>query len=54
MLRRRLVDDARRHNLNIGVYTIDTPAQLLRMQRYGVDMVFTNHPEIILPCLANV
>jgi hypothetical protein len=26
----------------------------LRMQRYGVDMVFTNHPEIILPCLANV
>jgi glycerophosphoryl diester phosphodiesterase len=54
MLRRRLVDDARRHNLNIGVYAVDTPAQLLRMQRYGVDMVFTNHPEILLPCLANV
>jgi len=53
MLRRRLVDDVRRHNLTIGVYCVDTPAQLSRVQRYGVDMVFTNHPEIILPCLAN-
>jgi len=53
MLRRRLVEDARRHNLHIGVYCVDTQAQLLRVQRYGVDMVFTNHPEIILPCLAN-
>jgi glycerophosphoryl diester phosphodiesterase len=53
MIRYRMVEDVRRHDLDIGVYTVDTPAQLVRTQRYGVNLVFTNHPEIILPCLTN-
>jgi glycerophosphoryl diester phosphodiesterase len=52
LVRHRMVGDARRHGLQVGVYVVDTPAQLLRVRRYGVDMVFTNYPEIILPCLA--
>lgn len=53
MIRHRMVDDVRRYGLSIGVYTVDTPAQLARAQRYDVDLVFTNHPEIILPCLTH-
>ena len=51
VVRRRMIDDAHRHNLSVGVYVVDTADVLARMQRFGVDMVFTNHPEIILPCL---
>jgi glycerophosphoryl diester phosphodiesterase len=52
IIRHRLVDDAHRHGISIGVYCVDTPAQLAKLQRYGVDMIFTNYPETILPCLA--
>ncbi len=51
VVRRRMIDDAHRHNLSVGVYSVDSADVLTRMQRFGVDMVFTNHPEIILPCL---
>jgi glycerophosphoryl diester phosphodiesterase len=47
MLRHRTVDDAHAHDLLVGVYTINTRAQLARAQRYGVDLVFTNFPEKI-------
>lgn len=51
-IRRRIVDDARNHGMSTGVYCIDTRAQLARVSRYGVDMVFTNHPEKVLTWLA--
>ncbi len=51
IIRHRMVDDAHLHGISIGVYCVDTPAQLAKLQRYGVDMIFTNHPETILPCL---
>jgi glycerophosphoryl diester phosphodiesterase len=53
MLRHQLVADAKAHGLIVGVYTIDTRAQLARASRYGVDLVFTNHPEKIRPWLSN-
>jgi glycerophosphoryl diester phosphodiesterase len=52
LVRHRLIDDAHAHGLTIGVYTVDTPAQLAKAQRYGVDLVFTNYPEKILSWLA--
>jgi glycerophosphoryl diester phosphodiesterase len=53
MLRHRMVADARIHGLSVGAYTVDTLAQLARAGRYGVDMVFTNHPEKIRQWLLN-
>jgi glycerophosphoryl diester phosphodiesterase len=53
MLRRQMVADAKAHGIIIGAYTIDTSAQLDRARRYGVDLVFTNHPERILPWLSH-
>jgi glycerophosphoryl diester phosphodiesterase len=52
MIRHRIVADARRSGMSVGVYTVDTLPQLARARRYGVDMVFTNYPEKILPWLA--
>jgi glycerophosphoryl diester phosphodiesterase len=43
-LRRRHVDDAHAHGIHVGVYTVNTPVQLRRVERYGVDLVFTNFP----------
>jgi glycerophosphoryl diester phosphodiesterase len=45
MLRHRTVNDAHAHGMRVGVYCVDTLAQCVRAQRYGVDMVFTNYPE---------
>ena len=52
MIRHRMVADARDHGMSVGVYTVDTPGQLARAKRYGVDMVFTNYPERVLQWLA--
>jgi glycerophosphoryl diester phosphodiesterase len=43
-LRERHVDDAHAYGIRVGVYTVDTPAELRRVERYGVDLVFTNFP----------
>jgi glycerophosphoryl diester phosphodiesterase len=53
MLRHQMVADAKEHGLTVGAYTIDSRAQLARASRYGVDLVFTNHPERIRPWLSN-
>jgi len=44
----RFVDDAHDRGLKVFVYTVDHPDDLARMQRLGVDGVFSNFPERVL------
>lgn len=41
----RFVEDAHRRGLRVFVYTVNAPADLERMRRFGVDGVFTDFPE---------
>jgi glycerophosphoryl diester phosphodiesterase len=43
-LRQRHMDDAHAHRVRVGVYTVNTPVQLHRVEHYGVDLIFTNFP----------
>jgi len=38
------VDDAKSRGLKVFVYTVDQPDDIIRMQQYGVDGIFTNSP----------
>lgn len=38
------VDDAKRRNLKVYVYTVDQADDIARMKQYGVDGIFTNYP----------
>ena len=49
---RRFVDDAHARGLQVYVYTVDHPDDLARMQRLGVDGVFSNYPERVLAAYA--
>ena len=42
---RRFVEDAHRRGLKVFVYTVNTPADIVRMRKLGVDGVFTDFPE---------
>ena len=42
---RRFVEDAHRRGLKVFVYTVNSPADLARMRKLGVDGVFTDFPE---------
>ena len=41
----RFVEDAHRRGLKVFVYTVNEPADLVRMREWGVDGVFTDFPE---------
>jgi len=45
---RRFVTDAHRRGLRVFVFTVNHPEDIHRMERLGVDGVFTNYPERIL------
>jgi glycerophosphoryl diester phosphodiesterase len=44
-----LVDDAHQRGLKVYVYTVNHPDDIARMRQLGVDGVFTNYPERVLP-----
>ncbi|MBI3189280.1 MAG: glycerophosphodiester phosphodiesterase [Ignavibacteriales bacterium] len=51
LLRKRLIDVAHQHNIQTGIYTINTEESLTKALRYGVDCIFTDDPKTILTCL---
>lgn len=44
----RFVDDAHARGMKVYVYPVDHPEDMLRMQKIGVDGVFTGFPERVL------
>ena len=46
------VQQAKEAGLKVLVYTVDTPADMLRLQHMGVDGIFTNVPDVALSCLS--
>lgn len=46
--RRKLVDTAHAHGLQVMVYTVNRPADIRRMLAWGVDGVFSDFPERVL------
>lgn len=44
----RFVDDAHKRGMRVYVYLVDHPEDLVRMQKIGVDGVFTAFPERVL------
>ena len=44
MLSEETVRDAKAAGLAINVWTVDDPAEMLRMQAMGVDVLMTNDP----------
>jgi len=45
---KRFVDDAHRRGMRVYVYAVDHPEDIARMQKIGVDGVFTGYPERVL------
>lgn len=43
-LTKRRVRDAQQHGLPITVYTVNTPAALAKVRKYGVSIIVTNYP----------
>ncbi len=43
-----MVQNAHKHNVKVGVYTVDTPREIERMLRLGVDLIISNFPDIVL------
>ena len=43
-LRKRIVRKAHEQELQVGEYTINTPARINRARRYAVDVIFTDNP----------
>ncbi len=50
-VRRRMVDDARRHRMVLGVYGVNSEEDLDRACRYGVDAVVSDFPRKIIRAL---
>ena len=48
---RRMVHNAHAHDVNMGVYTINSEKEVNRMLRYGVDAIISNYPDRILRVL---
>ena len=46
---RRFVDDAHSRGLRVFVFTVNHPDDICKMEELGVDGVFTNYPERVLP-----
>ncbi len=44
----RFVDDAHERGMKVYIYAVDHPEDLVRMQKIGVDGVFTSYPERVL------
>jgi glycerophosphoryl diester phosphodiesterase len=44
----RFVEDAHRRGLRVFAYTVNTPAEIARLQRVGVDGVFSDFPERVV------
>ncbi len=42
------VEDAQRRGLKVWAFTVNTPEQVLRMKRCGVDAVFSDYPDRVL------
>jgi glycerophosphoryl diester phosphodiesterase len=53
-LRRSMVDAAHAEGMSVGVYTVNNAHALPRLIRYGVDLVFTNHPAAIRNTLKRI
>ena len=53
-LRRSMVDAAHAEGMSVGVYTVNSAHTLPRLIRYGVDLVFTNHPAAIRNTLERI
>jgi len=52
-LRRAIVKQAHIHGIKVGVYTVNRTEELARLQRFGIDLVFTNFPSAIGRALRN-
>lgn len=50
-IRKRMVDDAHRHDIFVGVYGVGTLEQLVHVRRFGVDAVVTDFPERIVKAI---
>ena len=53
-IRRAMVDAAHAEGVGVGVYTVNTAQALPRLIRYGVDLIFTNHPAAIRNTLERI
>ena len=42
---------AHKNNLNVYVYTVNSPAHMRKLIEFGVDAVFTDYPELMLEIL---
>lgn len=52
-LDQKFVEDAKRRGLKVFVYTVDERADLLKLQKWGIDGVFVNSPECARQFLNN-
>ena len=52
-LRKRFVDDAHAQGVTVACYTVNTPQQLAKAVKLGVDAVITDVPKRILKALKN-
>lgn len=48
------VKDAKNRGLNIFVYTVDDPEEIIKLEKWGVDGIFSNCPAIARQVLASV
>jgi len=51
---RRIIVEAHAANLKVHVYTVDDPGEIQRMMDLGVDGVFSNFPDRVMACIANM
>ncbi len=47
------IRDAREHSLPVGVYTLNTAEEVIRVRRYGATVLVTNFPEVVIAALAD-
>jgi glycerophosphoryl diester phosphodiesterase len=50
----RFVDDAHRRGYKVFVYTVNSPADVARMRKIGVDGIFTDFPDRVNPDAASL
>lgn len=51
LVTKEMVDLAHKNNLNVYVYTVNSPAHMRKLIEFGVDAVFTDYPELMLEIL---